>query len=163
MSEEVQEWNAIIKSVIPTNAEQEHMGMGVYHLLRGIHGKSLKPGERFRAATLTPISSPNSGQWLYTQIFIDDIPPFLGSDPFELAPKRAVIISENPDNEQLSLTYVLNDIDHVAPPADTFQYFDFDQVVSRAAFFLLRGRRMAMADEIYIAASNGELTDEESN
>ena len=157
MSESVQEWNAVVKSVAPTDDVQECMGMGVYQLLRGIHGKTLKKGERFRAATLEPINSPNSGQWRYTQIYIDDIPPLLGCDPFELHSKRAIVISENPDNEQLSLTYILNDIDHVAPGADSFQYLDFDQLVSRAAFFLLRGRRMALADEVYLAVSNSEL------
>lgn len=157
MSAQVQEDAAIIKSVVSTEDERECMGIGVYHLLRGLHGKSLKRGERFRAAALEPINSPMSGTWRYTHIYIDDIPPLHGSDPFELHSKRAVIVSENPDNEELSLTYVLNDVDHVAPAADRFQYFDFDQAVSRVAFFLLRGRRMRMEDELYLVVSNDQL------
>jgi hypothetical protein len=137
----------------------EPIGAGVLNLLRGLYAKSLAPNQSFRGAGLQPIDSPVTGNWKYTQIYISDGPEATGIDQFDLHPKKAVIISENAENELLTLTYCLNDVSHTANTQDDMGFFDFAECVTRAAFFLLRGRPMTFTEEIGMAILNGEFTE----
>jgi|SRR6185312_5657003 len=152
MVEQKVDQHPAVKAVCQFNNEQERMGLGVFHMLRALYKKELKKEECFWAASLEPVVSPNTGVWRYTQIYITHEDPHL-TNVFDLHPKRAVIIAENDAYEELTLIYLLNDVAHVAPPNDRIHYFDFDQAVTRAAFFLLRGRPMNQADALYQAMS----------
>lgn len=158
MLEEKVKENPAIKEVCQFNSVEERMGLGVFHMLRALYKRELKKEERFRAASLEPVMSPNTGAWRYTQIYIGLNEEQSAFQAFDLQPKRAVIIAENDDYQELTLTYLLNDVSHIAPGADRIHYYDFDQAVTRAAFFLLRGRVMNQADVIYqVLMENGSL------
>lgn len=156
MNKEHEEYNAVVRAVL-SDENEEPIGTGVLHLLRGLHGKSLEPTQSFRGAGLQPINSPVTGKWRYTQIYISDGPEVMGIDQFDLHPKRAVIIAENAENELLSLTYCLNDVGTHANTQEDMSFFDFAECVTRAAFFLLKGRPMSLSEEIGLAVFHGEF------
>ncbi|MDR3392344.1 MAG: hypothetical protein P4L77_11480 [Sulfuriferula sp.] len=131
------------------NDNMEEMGQALFHLVRGLYKKTLAPWQEFRAAALRGSASPVTGAWRYTQIYISD-----SNEDFNLTPARAIIVSENPQNETLTLTYVINDEDHVTYPPQWTSYYDYHKFVAEIAVFLVKGRSFQEEKELEARQGN---------
>ena len=132
------------------NSHNEELGQALFHLTRCLYGKSLEENQEFRGAALQSSESQVTGTWRYTQIYISE-----QDEDFNMTPKRAIIVSENAQNETLTLTYVINDEDHVTYPPQWASFYDYHKLLVEIAVFLVKGR--SFQEEKELEARDGNV------
>lgn len=118
----------------------EVAGVSIYHLVKRIYQRCVQKGFEIHAHRVEAINSPVSGQWCYTLIglYHERLPNTVS---------RSVMVSENADQETIILHFQ-NANEGDGPQTQQLQYYDVSQAVNDVGFFLLKGRRRSVEEQL---------------
>jgi hypothetical protein len=118
----------------------EVAGVSIYHLVKRIYQRCVQKGFEIKAQQIDAIDSPVSGKWCYTLIG-------LRHERLPNTVTRSVMISENAEQETIVLHYQNTDAAE-GPQTQQMQYYDVSQAVNDIGFFLLKGRRRNIEEQL---------------
>lgn len=118
----------------------EVAGISIYHLVKRIYQRCVQKGFEIRAQRIDAINSPISGQWCYTLIG-------LCHERLPNTVSRSVMVSENAEQETIVLHFQNAEAGE-GPQTQQMQYYDVSQAVNDIGFFLLKGRRRNVEEQL---------------
>lgn len=132
--------NQKANDVIFVEDVDEVAGISIYHLVKRIYQSCVQKGFEIHAHRVEAINSPVSGQWCYTLIglYHERLPNTVS---------RSVMVSENADQETIILHFQNAELDD-GPQTQQLQYYDVSQAVNDVGFFLLKGRRRSVDEQL---------------